>query len=126
MSGKNYLYGLHTVQAALQQQPQHAELLYIQSNRNDQRLTAILALAQAAKIAVQTLSRHELDALAPQANHQGVILQCHQRNSLWTEDELEELLNQLKEPAFLLILDGVQDPHNLGACLRSANGAGVH
>ena len=124
MKNKSYIYGIHSVQAALEQQPEQIQTLYILENRGDKRLAFILELAQQKNIPSTILSRQKLDTLVNQGNHQGVVLQClWQKN--WSEDELENLLDQATGKTFLLILDGVQDPHNLGACLRSANGAGV-
>ena len=71
------------------------------------------------------MPRQALDRLVQNGNHQGVIAYCKSA-STYSEGDLKELLADLKEPAFLLILDGVQDPHNLGACFRSADAAGVH
>jgi 23S rRNA (guanosine2251-2'-O)-methyltransferase len=119
-----FLYGFHAVQALVEKTPEQVREIYFQNDKQDQRIRQLLQLATQKKIKLQTKSRHELDALVSE-QHQGVIAVCVD-NTPELITNLEELLDSLNEPAFLLILDGVQDPHNLGACLRSANAAGVH
>ncbi|MES9992321.1 MAG: 23S rRNA (guanosine(2251)-2'-O)-methyltransferase RlmB [Candidatus Thiodiazotropha sp.] len=118
-----WVLGLHAVKSALQRQGSAQELL-IDGKRRDARIKEILELAEIAGIPWQQISARVLDERFSGDNHQGVALRVRQRQ---TQDEpyLKALLKRLEEPAFLLILDGVQDPHNLGACLRSADGAGV-
>lgn len=125
MSKQQHIYGIHAVTALLRESPERIRQLLTQSGRQDARLEQLLHLARQAKIPVQTLSRDALDQLAGGGVHQGVV--AHLANSVrFTEAELPQLLDSLSAPPFLLVLDGVQDPHNLGACLRSANAAGVH
>jgi len=76
-------------------------------------------------ISVNALDRNKLDQLANNEQHQGIVAKCR-LSKRFTENDLNYLLDQITESPFLLILDEVQDPHNLGACLRTANGAGVH
>lgn len=118
-----YLYGIHAVHAALQKNPKGLAEIMVQHDRKDQRLREILTLAKEWSVPIKSLNRAELDSLVDHAVHQGVIARAQEKN--YTENDLEDLLDNLQEPPFLLILDGVQDPHNLGACLRSANAAGV-
>jgi 23S rRNA (guanosine2251-2'-O)-methyltransferase len=82
-------------------------------------------LAKNKKIRIELLSRQALDKLTQNANHQGAVA-FFEKSKQYTEKDLDSILDHLSEPAFLLILDGIQDPHNLGACLRSADAAGVH
>jgi 23S rRNA (guanosine2251-2'-O)-methyltransferase len=124
MNKTNYIYGIHAVLAALQRNPNSIDCILLQQQRHDQRLQEILNLAQKNAISVKTVSREELDKLVNGMVHQGVVASAQLQT--YTENDLQDLLDQLQEPPFLLILDGVQDPHNLGACLRSANAAGVH
>jgi 23S rRNA (guanosine2251-2'-O)-methyltransferase len=118
------IYGLHAVTALLESEPRQVSALWVLDSRRDERLSRVLALAERTGVAVTRLPRPELDALAPGAHHQGVVAEAR---ILPPPDEhgLQALLAGQREPAFLLVLDGVQDPHNLGACLRSANAAGV-
>jgi len=125
MSKPNHIYGLHAISALLHETPQRIKQIFVQGGKPEARLKEILALAHTANIKVQTTSRDALDQLAEDGVHQGVVAHLVGRPH-YTEAELPQLLEGLTEPPFLLVLDGVQDPHNLGACLRSANAAGVH
>lgn len=117
------VYGLHAVQALLKSTPQRAQELLVLRGREDQRVQKILQQARTLDIPVRLQTRAELDALCD-GNHQGVALMARP-GKLHDESHLWELLQDLSSPPFLLILDGVTDPHNLGACLRSADAAGV-
>jgi 23S rRNA (guanosine2251-2'-O)-methyltransferase len=124
MTNKNfaYVYGVHAVMMLLQQTPHLIEELYVRRDRHDQRMQKIIKLATLHHVKMIWSSSTELDMLLPKTAHQGVIAtKKAEKNS----GNLEEFIEQLDHPAFLLILDGVQDPHNLGACLRTANAAGV-
>jgi 23S rRNA (guanosine2251-2'-O)-methyltransferase len=121
----NIVYGLHAVLAALSQPDNNVTELWLDGSRRDERIKKLITTAEQAGAALHKVARHELDALAPGARHQGVVAHCKSPPS-YTESDLLPLLAALDEPAFLLVLDGVQDPHNLGACLRSAEAAGVH
>lgn len=126
MSTNELIFGLHAVTALLENTPDRVACLYVLQGRQDHRVQQVVAVAEAHDINLKTISRAELDKLVPNASHQGVIAQCHGTGRSYAESDIESLLSQLTEPPFILILDGVQDPHNLGACLRSANAAGVH
>src|SRR3990167_1816299 len=125
ISEKNLIWGLHAVEALLKKQPGRVIQLYLLKDRQDNKIQSIIDLAKQHNIKMEFHSRHGLDQMVHQDNHQGVIAAC-QKAKAYSEADLENLLTQLTEPAFLLILDGVQDPHNLGACLRTADAAGVH
>lgn len=120
----DYIYGIHPVQAALEHEPQQISQLLVLNNRQDKPLQFILAEAKKAAIRIQFLSRHELDALIGHSHHQGVIVEIRAK-ALLSEEDLPTLLEGTATRPLLLILDEIQDPHNLGACLRSANAAGV-
>ncbi len=126
MDKTEQVYGLHAVAALLAQRPGAVRKLVVAKGANRPQLDALVASCRAAGIAVQPLPRRELDALAPDVRHQGVIAVI--RADAWLRDEktLPDFIESLDEPALLLVLDGVQDPHNLGACLRSADAAGAH
>ena len=119
-----FIGGLHSVRAALKH-PGKVKALWIDADRRDRRLRELIEAAQAAGVKPRPVSKEELERLSPDTNHQGVVAEI-EGAAAGDEHTLEELLENLTEPPFLLVLDGVQDPHNLGACLRSADGAGVH
>lgn len=124
MSEDGWIFGLHSVRSALRRPNQLTELL-IDVGRKDQRIQEILSLSKQAGIDVRTAKGSALDELSNGGRHQGVMAKLRQQQ---TQDEpyLKALLKRLEHTPFLLILDEVQDPHNLGACLRTAEGAGVH
>lgn len=122
---REIIYGLHAVQALLKSAPQRVIEIYLLQGRNDQRLQKIVNAAQANGIHCQPVNRNKLDELVDDENHQGVIAMCTPGET-YDETWLFNFLKKLREPAFLLILDGVTDPHNLGACMRSAEAAGIH
>lgn len=129
MSGAvSIIFGLHAVEAALRQDATTIEQLWCDKQRRDKRLQALLQAAGKRGIKPLQVGRDELDRLAPGGNHQGIVAQVVQGAAASARNEtfLEQLLTELEVPPFLLVLDGVTDPHNLGACLRSADAAGVH
>lgn len=119
------VYGLHTIQALLNNSPEKIRVLFIQSGRDDPRIQSVIELAKKNSIATQYIAKDKLDNLLENATHQGVAANIIATSS-YSEIDIKNILSNLSEPPFLLILDGVQDPHNLGACLRSANAAGVN
>ena len=123
MSETSVVFGVHAVRTLLQQHPKRVTALYIQKGREDARITQVMQIAQTAGVRIESRDARELDRLAGNEHHQGVCLQIQAVGPLG-EGALDELLDRTPTP-FLLVLDGVQDPHNLGACLRTAEGAGV-
>ncbi len=128
MGEGSIIIGLHAVEAALKQDAESIEQLWCDKQRRDKRLQALLQLAAKRGVKPQLLGKAELDRLAPGGKHQGVVAQVAQSTAATARNEtfLEQLLTDLDVPPFLLVLDGVTDPHNLGACLRSADAVGVH
>ena len=118
------VFGLHAVQSLLERTPARVSVLLALESRADARMQAILALADKANVPVRRVARTELDERAPGVSHQGVVAEMAAVAAL-SESELPQFLGGLGRPPLLLILDGVQDPHNLGACLRTADAAGV-
>lgn len=118
------VYGWHAVETLLARNPAAISGLQLTAV-DDGRAAVLLTQAATAGIPVERLPRRELDRLYPQTTHQGVVARLRAAVPMRTEKELPALLDSLEAPAFLLVLDGVQDPHNLGACLRSADAAGV-
>lgn len=121
---KEFIFGFHAVKAILQNVPERVLQLYKQQGRQDKRLEDIIVLAASQHIPIQSIAKVTLDKWTAGAKHQGLLVQTNVFSTL-TEKDLLSLLDKLTRPPFLLLLDEVQDPHNLGACLRSANAAGV-
>ncbi len=120
------VFGLHAVGSLLQRDPARVSVLLVQEGRRDARVEELLALAGRAGVPVRRVARSELDERVPGVSHQGVVAESGTAAAGLTEKGLPDFLAGLGEAPFLLVLDGVQDPHNLGACLRSADAAGVH
>jgi 23S rRNA (guanosine2251-2'-O)-methyltransferase len=119
-----HVFGIHAVEALLRSDAERVRRLYVQSGRDDERVRTILKLAEAAQLSVEICPRRQLDRMTHDARHQGVVAETVQAE-LGSEAELELKWPSLPQPALLLALDGVMDPRNLGACLRSAGAAGV-
>ncbi len=124
MSEAAVIFGLHAVRTLLQQRPERAAQLILQKGRDDARMNELVQLAQAKGIKTEWRDTRELDRLAGGESHQGACLHIRSMGALG-EGALDELLDKSTAPPFLLVLDGVQDPHNLGACLRTADAAGA-
>jgi 23S rRNA (guanosine2251-2'-O)-methyltransferase len=120
-----WVYGFHAVEAILKASPQQICTLLAQEERRDQRLQAVLALAANQGIKVQIVAKKKLDDMLPNSTHQGVMAAISSKET-YGEKDIPDLLANLAASPCILILDGIQDPHNLGACLRSANAAGVN
>lgn len=117
------IYGIHAVQSFIKHKSKLAITLYFDERRNDQRLKQLIQLAERQEVNCVATTGKKLDKMADGERHQGTVLETETNSD---QLALEDLLTQLDEPAFLLVLDGVTDPHNLGACLRTADAAGVH
>lgn len=125
MSAASIVYGVHPVQALLERTPERVRQLWVLAGREDERLAGLMALAGRAGIPTERVRRESLDRMAEGGRHQGVVASALEPPALG-ENDLVALLGRVEGPAFLLVLDGVQDPRNLGACLRTADAAGVH
>jgi len=117
------VYGLHAVRALLMRDPQRVSRVYLQQDRRDARADEIERLAHAAGRAVERVDARRLQARLGQAVHQGVLAEVAPLAG-WSEQDLLDAVTRTPD-ALLLALDGVQDPHNLGACLRTADACGV-
>jgi predicted rRNA methylase len=124
MSKPQIIYGLHAVRAALKYDPGHIIESWLEQGRQDARMQQLAQALQGLAAPVHRVPRRELDRLTDGAAHQGVAV-AYSGQRPQDENDLGALLERLDQP-FLLVLDQVQDPHNLGACLRSADAAGVH
>jgi 23S rRNA (guanosine2251-2'-O)-methyltransferase len=123
MSSPKVLFGFHAVGVRLKTAPQSIVEIYFEPTRRDARMRQFVAKAQEAGVRLIEADALRIAKLSGSHGHQGVAARVE---PLPQVHSLDELLESLTEPALLLVLDGVTDPHNLGACLRVADGAGVH
>jgi 23S rRNA (guanosine2251-2'-O)-methyltransferase len=123
MAESRIIHGFHAVTARIRQHADSVLELYIDAQRRDPRARDLLKLAEGQGVRVLQVDSKRLDGLAGNVRHQGVAARV---NAAQRVQHLDDVLDTLSEPALLLVLDGVQDPHNLGACLRSADAFGVH
>lgn len=123
MSAEQWIIGINAVAAALEHDGRHVAEVLIEQRAKNPRLAEIAERARAVGVAVRQAPADELARAAPGQRHQGVVARATAAQNLG-EGDLDELLGRIERP-LLLLLDGVQDPHNLGACLRSAEAAGV-
>jgi 23S rRNA (guanosine2251-2'-O)-methyltransferase len=126
MSSHQVLAGFHAVIARLRHAPGSIKELYVEASRRDKRMQAFIEQAQSAKIRVHPVAADRLDGLARGTRHQGVVALAEPHTLAVDVDEVLDWLEDKPEPPLFLLLDGVTDPHNLGACLRTADAAGVH
>ncbi|MCW8090818.1 23S rRNA (guanosine(2251)-2'-O)-methyltransferase RlmB [Alteromonas sp. ASW11-130] len=124
MAQQEWLYGIHALSAVVANEPERLIEVLVLKGRNDDRLNDIVNQVRRHGISVQFCHRKVLDDKVNGEQHQGIVARAKPARVL-TENDLDEVLQNHKQP-FLLILDGITDPHNLGACLRSADAAGVH
>lgn len=116
--------GIHSVRGALRQAGGGVEEVWLEHRRRDRRLAELVELARGAGVRVRQVEPREIEAAAPGLNHQGALAWVSIAVSRG-EPNLDAILDNLAVPPFLLILDEIQDPHNLGACLRTADAAGI-
>ena len=119
------LFGFHAVSARLRHDAASVRELYVDLQRRDARMKSLIARAQEAGVKAIGVDTHRLDGLSGHAPHQGVVALADEIRLAVSLDDLLDALTPDRIPV-LLILDGITDPHNLGACLRVADGAGVH
>ncbi|PPE70720.1 23S rRNA (guanosine(2251)-2'-O)-methyltransferase RlmB [Caldimonas thermodepolymerans] len=117
------LFGFHAVTVRLKTAPQSIHEIYVDASRRDQRMRQFVARAQEAGVRLIDSDDERLHKLCGTHRHQGVVAKV---SPLEQARSLDDLLDGLNEAPLLLVLDGVTDPHNLGACLRVADGAGAH
>ncbi len=117
------LAGFHAVKGRLKQKADSVREIYVDAGRSDARMRELKAVAEKFGVRVMAVDAKRLDGMAGGARHQGVIAMA---DEMRMPQFIEDVLETLDEPPLLLLLDGVQDPHNLGACLRVADGAGCH
>ena len=117
------LFGFHAVTVRLKVAPKSIRELHVDATRRDQRMKQFLAKVDEAGLKVIESDDDKLQKMCGTHRHQGVVARVE---VIQQTNSLDDLLDGLTEPALLLVLDGITDPHNLGACLRVADGAGVH
>ena len=125
MDDQSPVAGIHSVRAALKFGAEGVGEIWLERTRRDRRLAELADLAKQAGVKLRHVDREKLDKAAGGANHQGAVAWVRVPTAR-TEQDLAVLLDRLQQTPFLLLLDEVQDPHNLGACLRTAEAAGVH
>lgn len=118
------IYGLHAVLAAITNPNRTVNRLYINQERTDSRLETLLEQASARQIPIEKLPLPTLNRRFPDVTHQGVVANVEKLPE-YGESHLLPLLESCPHPLLILILDGITDPHNLGACLRTADAAGA-
>ena len=123
MSSPKVLFGFHAVGVRLKTAPQSIVEIYFEVTRRDARMRQFIERAQEAGVRLIEADSMRLAKLAGSHGHQGVAARVE---SIPQAHSLDDLLDQIQVPPLLLVLDGVTDPHNLGACLRVADGAGAH
>ena len=117
------IYGFHAVSAKLRHAPDSVLEIYLSGDRKDARVKRFIAQAEAAGARIMQSEGDKLDAMVGTRRHQGVVAKV---DATRRDIKLADVLDSLDENALILVLDGVQDPHNLGACLRVADAAGAH
>jgi 23S rRNA (guanosine2251-2'-O)-methyltransferase len=118
-----FIFGFHAVTARLRHEASSVEEIYVDSGRNDRRMQELISVAKSAGVRVMPVEELRLANMVGTRRHQGVVAKA---GEISLARNLDELLDAIQGPPLILILDGITDPHNLGACLRVADGAGAH
>lgn len=121
-AGQRVVAGFHAVNSRLKHAPESIEALYVDAGRHDARMAQLLARAESARVRVMQVDHQRLHGLAGDVPHQGVVAVCGAAERVVS---LDDLLDRVSPATLLLLLDGVTDPRNLGACLRVADAAGA-
>ena len=122
---RNFVYGLHAISAVIERAPERVLEMWMAEPRDDARARDLKERARAVGVRIQSASMESLAKLVGEVAHQGAVAAVRPLKA-WDEHDLLSALSQIGGDPLLLVLDGVTDPHNLGACLRSADAAGVH
>ena len=121
---KTYLNGVHSIQNALEHDAENITQLWVAENKRNPRIDKLLVRAEKLGLKVESTTPSALDRMTGSRKHQGIVAE-YTAQDVASENDLFDMLTNATEPLLLLVLDGVTDPHNLGACLRTAEGAGV-
>ncbi len=122
---KTTIHGIHAVLTAIENDAANILALWADTQQPNKRLSQLLSSAKKVGLKVRHADSRQLEKLAKSNKHQHIVAE-YQMPDAYSENDLFDLLTNLDEPPLLLILDGVTDPHNLGACLRTSEAAGVH
>lgn len=125
MSKEQLVFGVHAVKSALENDNISKQCLFVVKDVSNARVKAIISDAKKANVLIEYLPRKVFDLRFDMGNHQGVVLSMSKPQANFGESDIKDLINQAGSSAFVLILDGLTDPHNLGACIRSADAFGV-
>jgi len=117
------IFGFHAVTSRIRHEASSVEEIYVDAERNDRRMQELLSAAKAAGVRIIHADDQRLSNIVGTRRHQGVVAKA---GELSLARNLDELLDAIEGPPLLLVLDGITDPHNLGACLRVADGVGAH
>ncbi|MDB5823144.1 MAG: rRNA methyltransferase [Herminiimonas sp.] len=117
------IFGFHAVTSRIRHEASSVEEIYVDADRHDRRMHDLVAAAKSANVRVIQADDARLSSMVGTRRHQGVVARA---GALSLARNLDELLDAIEGPPLLLVLDGITDPHNLGACLRVADGAGAH
>ena len=119
------IFGIHAIQAALDFSANKIHKIWVDQQRKDKGLSELSNQLRSLGLPIEKCDRKNLDKMAGDKNHQGIVAEI-EMPAVHSEDELKQFIKTTDETPFFLVLDQVQDPHNLGACLRTADAAGVH
>ena len=117
------VYGFHAVESAIQNKAREIEQVLLVDQRRDQRVQQLIHLLDLHSVSYEYVDKQTLEMMCNSENHQGVAIRL--KRSVKQKLTIEESIKQLSDNAMVLLLDHIQDPHNLGACLRTAECAGV-
>jgi len=121
---KTFLNGVHSVQNALEHDASNITQLWVAENKRNPRIDKLLVRAEKLDLKVESTTTSALDRMTGSRKHQGIVAEYLAQDAA-SENDLFDMITNATKPLLLLVLDGVTDPHNLGACLRTAEGAGV-
>lgn len=123
MASTHFIHGFHAVTSRLRQRAEGVHEIFIDVERRDMRVKDLVQLAETHAVRIVQANAKRLDGMTGGTKHQGVAARV---DDLRLSHSLDDILDALTEPPLLLVLDGITDPHNLGACMRTADAAGVH
>jgi len=124
MAQHEFIYGIHALESVIEREPERLIEVFVLKGKDEKSVHNIVTQARRFGASIQFCQRKTLDDMVDSVQHQGIVAKV-KPGKVYNENDLAKIVEAHNQP-FLLILDGVTDPHNLGACLRTADGAGVH